>query len=142
VCLLGDDLRQIPWCIELARCTRRVVRWNLIWAFEYNSVGVACAAFVLLNPALAAFLAALSLVAGVLLAVQGLIALGVAPRRLWPKSAGATGLRLAGTFVGPFLTSPRLSNVLLAGVFTGFLPCGLVYGTDCNSRPRASFSRD
>ena len=35
---------------------------------------------------------------------------------------------LAGTFVGPFLNSPRLSNVLLAGVLTGFLPCGLVYG--------------
>ena len=56
VCLLGDDLSRIPWCIELARRTRRVIRWNLIWAFGYNSVGVACAAVGLLNPALAAFL--------------------------------------------------------------------------------------
>ena len=44
VCLLGDDLSRIPWSIELARRTRRVIRWNLVWAFGYNSVGVACAA--------------------------------------------------------------------------------------------------
>ena len=56
VCLLEDNLGRIPWCIELARRTRRVIRWNLLWAFGYNSVGVACAAFGLLNPALAAFL--------------------------------------------------------------------------------------
>ena len=40
ICLLGDDLSRIPWSIELARRTRRVIRWNLIWAFGYNSVGV------------------------------------------------------------------------------------------------------
>ncbi len=56
VCLLGDDLSRIPWCIELALRTRRVIRWNLIWAFGYNSVGIACAAVGVLNPALAAFL--------------------------------------------------------------------------------------
>ena len=55
VCLLGDDLSRIPWCIELARRTRGVIGWNLIWAFGYNSVGVACAALGVLNPALAAF---------------------------------------------------------------------------------------
>jgi len=56
ICLLGDDLSRIPWCIELARRTRRVIRWNLFWAFGYNGVGVACAALGWLNPALAAFL--------------------------------------------------------------------------------------
>ncbi len=56
VCLIGDDLSRIPWCIELARRTRRVIRWNLLWAFGYNSVGVVCAACGILNPALAAFL--------------------------------------------------------------------------------------
>ena len=56
VCLLGDDLSRIPWSIELARRTRRVIRWNLIWAFGYNSLGVAFAALGWLNPALAAFL--------------------------------------------------------------------------------------
>jgi P-type E1-E2 ATPase len=56
ICLLGDDLSRIPWSIELARRTRRVIRWNLIWAFGYNTLGVACAAVGWLNPALAAFL--------------------------------------------------------------------------------------
>jgi len=56
ICLLGDDLSRIPWSIELARRTRRVIRWNLLWAFGYNSVGVACAAVGWLNPAIAAFL--------------------------------------------------------------------------------------
>ncbi len=56
VCLLGDELSRIPWCIELAWRTRRVIRWNLIWAFGYNSFGIGFAALGWLNPALAAFL--------------------------------------------------------------------------------------
>jgi len=72
--------------------------------------------------------AVLSVTAGVLLAAQGLLALGVVPRRYWPKLAGGGSVCLARTFVGPFLTSPRSSHLLLAGVLTGFLPCGLVYG--------------
>ena len=73
--------------------------------------------------------AVLCVIAGVLLTAQGLLALGVVPRRFWPKLVGGGGsVCLAGSFVGPFLTSPRASHVLLAGVLTGFLPCGLVYG--------------
>jgi heavy metal translocating P-type ATPase len=60
VCLLGDELNKIPWAIELARRTRRVIRWNLLWAFGYNSVGIGFAALGWLNPALAAFLMAVS----------------------------------------------------------------------------------
>jgi sulfite exporter TauE/SafE len=71
--------------------------------------------------------AALCLVAGILLLGQGLLGLGLIPRRFRAKPSGGP-LCLAGTFVGPFLRSPRSSDVLLAGVFTGFLPCGLVYG--------------
>jgi heavy metal translocating P-type ATPase len=56
LCLMGDDLSRIPWSLELARRTRSVIRWNLLWAFGYNSVGVLCAALGWLNPALAAFL--------------------------------------------------------------------------------------
>jgi len=72
--------------------------------------------------------AGLSIVAGALLVFQGLLALGVLPRRLLPSISGGGTPCLAGTFVGPFLTSPGLTNVLLAGILTGFLPCGLVYG--------------
>jgi cation transport ATPase len=56
VCLMDDDLSRIPWCIELARRTRRVIRGNLAWAFGYNSLGVVCAALGWLNPAIAAAL--------------------------------------------------------------------------------------
>ena len=56
ICLLGDDLTRIPWTIELARRTVRVIRQNLFWAFAYNSCGVIAAALGWLNPALAALL--------------------------------------------------------------------------------------
>ncbi len=72
--------------------------------------------------------AALCVLAGLLLTAQGLIALGLVPRRLSSKQPSGGSLCLARSFVGPFLASPRRSDVLLAGVLTGFLPCGLVYG--------------
>jgi sulfite exporter TauE/SafE len=72
--------------------------------------------------------AGLSILAGGLLVFQGLLSLGLFPRRVH-RAAGFGGTPcLAGTFVGPFLTARGWSNVLLAGVLTGFLPCGLVYG--------------
>jgi sulfite exporter TauE/SafE len=71
--------------------------------------------------------AALCLIAGLLLVGQGLLGFGLIPTRFRAKPSGGP-LCLAGTFVGPFLRSPKSSDVLLAGIFTGFLPCGLVYG--------------
>ena len=72
--------------------------------------------------------AGLSILAGGLLMFQGCRALGIIPRRLFAATGGGGTSCLAGTFVGPFMTAPGWSNVLLAGVLTGFLPCGLVYG--------------
>jgi cation transport ATPase len=54
VCLMGNDLRRIQWSMELAQRTRRVVHQNLVWAFAYNSIGVALAATGWLNPIWAA----------------------------------------------------------------------------------------
>lgn len=54
VCLLSNDLSRIPWAVQLARRTTRVIRQNLFWAFGYNFFGVVLAAFGLLNPAVAA----------------------------------------------------------------------------------------
>ncbi len=70
--------------------------------------------------------AALSILAGVLLVFQGLHSAG------WFRlgrmiSAGKPGC-LAHTFFGSYLTAPGLHNVFVAGLMTGFLPCGLVYG--------------
>jgi heavy metal translocating P-type ATPase len=56
ICLLRDDLRNVPWMIELARQTRRVIRQNLAWAFGYNAVGMTLAAAGLLNPVFAALI--------------------------------------------------------------------------------------
>lgn len=56
MCLLGDDLTRLPWAVTLARRTVAVIRGNLVWAFGYNSIGVLCAAFGWLSPALAAIL--------------------------------------------------------------------------------------
>ena len=54
VCLLADDLAQVPWAIKLARRSVRVIRQNLFWAFGYNTLGIALAAAGWLNPAWAA----------------------------------------------------------------------------------------
>ncbi len=54
ICLLGDQLAQIPWCIELTRQTVSVIRQNLFWAFFYNVGGVALACAGWLTPVWAA----------------------------------------------------------------------------------------
>ena len=54
ICLLADDLAQVPWAIELARRSVRIIRQNLFWAFGYNALGIALAAAGWLNPAWAA----------------------------------------------------------------------------------------
>ena len=85
--------------------------------------------------------AVIAILAGVLLVTQGLISTGVVRyartfvrRRFASAIAGhcveipAAGMGcLAGGMVGAFLRDRRWSHVFLAGVFTGLLPCGLVY---------------
>jgi heavy metal translocating P-type ATPase len=50
VCLLSNDLARVPWTIELARQTVRVIKQNLLWAFSYNVVGITLAATGRLSP--------------------------------------------------------------------------------------------
>jgi sulfite exporter TauE/SafE len=83
--------------------------------------------------------ATIALLAGVLLVVQGLVSTGMihyATRILHPagaaQGAAATYVPagagcLMGGLAGAFLRDSRWSHVFLAGVFTGLLPCGLVY---------------
>jgi P-type Cu+ transporter len=54
VCLLGNNLEDVPFAISLARKTVRTVRANLFWAFIYNAIGIALAIGGLLNPMVAA----------------------------------------------------------------------------------------
>ncbi len=67
--------------------------------------------------------AALAVLAGLLLVYQGLKAAGLGR----PSVGSAKGPCLTGTFLASFLTSGRLRETFLAGLFTGLLPCGLVY---------------
>jgi len=54
VSLVGSDLRQVAWTIELARQTYRTIRQNLWWAFFYNIVGVGLALVGVLHPIVSA----------------------------------------------------------------------------------------
>jgi P-type E1-E2 ATPase len=54
VCLLGNDLTRLPEILKLSRETVRTIRWNLLWAFGYNAIGVLLAAGGLLHPIVAA----------------------------------------------------------------------------------------
>ena len=76
-------------------------------------------------PSLVNIPAILAVLAGVLLIYQGLLAAGVFRKR---ATTAGDGLCLAGAFFGSFLRSPQTSHVFLAGMFTGLLPCGLLYG--------------
>ncbi len=68
------------------------------------------------------FQAAFAVVAGLLLMFQGLLATGWLKR----KRTRQGGCLTASVF-GRFLQGGSTLNVLIAGVMTGFLPCGLVY---------------
>lgn len=69
--------------------------------------------------------ALLSVVAGVVLTVQGIAILGI-PWVRRPRPAGRLACQAAASF-RTIMTSSSLTAVFLAGVATGFLPCALVY---------------
>jgi heavy metal translocating P-type ATPase len=60
VSLIGSDLRQVAWTINLARQTYRAIRQNLWWAFFYNMLGVALALAGVLHPIVSAMAMVLS----------------------------------------------------------------------------------
>jgi len=89
VCLLDDDLAAVPWLLDLARATRRTIRWNLLWAFGYNAACIPVAATGLVHPALAA----VAMVASSLLVVGNSLTLGreepLTARDAQPRSAAS-----------------------------------------------------
>ena len=54
VCLIGRHLGGVVEAIRIARQTRRAVRFNLFWAFAYNTIGVGLATAGLLHPIVSA----------------------------------------------------------------------------------------
>jgi len=67
IVLLNENLKLLPYLIRLSQRLLATIRWNLVWAFGYNIVGIPIAAGVLypafgltLNPMLAAMAMAFS----------------------------------------------------------------------------------
>jgi Cu+-exporting ATPase len=54
ITLVSGNLHGVAEALELSRKTVRTIRWNLFWAFIYNTLGIPLAALGLLNPVLAA----------------------------------------------------------------------------------------
>lgn len=69
--------------------------------------------------------AALAVIGGAALIVLGLTTIGLLPRLnlSWIAAQPCA----SATWLKSMLTSPKLTGAFLAGVFTGFIPCGLVY---------------
>jgi len=66
----------------------------------------------------------LAVVAGLILVYQGLVASGWIRQRVTGRAMGCPGASLFATL----FSLPGPWRPFLAGVFTGFLPCGLLYG--------------
>ncbi|MCP4417959.1 MAG: cation-translocating P-type ATPase, partial [Chloroflexi bacterium] len=60
VILIQQNLRAVPWLIQLSRRTMQTVRQNLVWAFIYNVLGLLLAITGHLQPAVAALFMVLS----------------------------------------------------------------------------------
>lgn len=69
--------------------------------------------------------AVLAIVAGVALTIVGLTSTGILPRVRLPALTAVPCS--AATGIKTMLQFPGLRGAALAGVFTGFIPCGLVY---------------
>lgn len=73
----------------------------------------------------------LAIFAGAVLIVQGLASAGVwnrlVPRFRWIRWSGRPTGCLGRGLLRPFLEGRSALHALLAGVLTGFMPCGLVY---------------
>lgn len=92
VTILREDLLEVVRIVDLARRTFRIVKQNLAWAFGYNSVGIAIAAFGYLRPVVAAAAMVLSSVFVVAnsMRLQRKVAAPAAPPALWPDATATS----------------------------------------------------
>ena len=107
---------------QLVYSTGRIFTYSVIGAVA----GFCGMRFAKSAPSLINVPATLSIVAGCFLVYQGLSTAGVL--RGFGRTKRTSAPCLAGGLLANFLKSPARQDVFLAGVFTGLLPCGLVYG--------------
>lgn len=105
---------------QLAYSTGRVFTYAVLGA----AAGFAAERLAGSLPAWTNLPAALAIAAGLLLVWQGLLASGVVRKRGVTGGASCPG---GGAFRG-LLAARGLADVFVAGLFTGLLPCGLLYG--------------
>ncbi|MEZ6125617.1 MAG: sulfite exporter TauE/SafE family protein [Planctomycetaceae bacterium] len=109
----------------------RQLLWSLGRVFTYSFLGMV-AGFAGARLSQSQFLssqsrvvnlqAVFAVLAGILLIIQGLMSTGWLRRRVTGQSSCVTA-----SLFGSFLRGGSNSGVLIAGLLTGFLPCGLVY---------------
>jgi uncharacterized protein len=120
--LIGGGSR--TWSGALSRQGAYTAGRVFTYAVLGATAGYCGARLVALFPTFMNLPAALAILAGVMLVYQGLRAAGWLPS-LFSKSAAPC---VGSSFFSQFLRQPGASGVFLAGVFTGLLPCGLLYG--------------
>ncbi len=54
ITIIGDHLDKVTWIIGYSKKTLWTIKWNLFWAFGYNSIGIFLAIFGVLRPIIAA----------------------------------------------------------------------------------------
>jgi P-type Cu+ transporter len=60
VTILDSDLRKLPWIVGYGQRIQRTIRWNFLWVFLYNSIGIGLAVAGQIRPVFAAFAMVLS----------------------------------------------------------------------------------
>ncbi|MCA9050647.1 MAG: sulfite exporter TauE/SafE family protein [Planctomycetaceae bacterium] len=111
----------------------RQLFWSAGRVFTYSFLGMVAgfagarlsrAEFLRSQSSLVAIQAGFAILAGVLLVVQGMLAAGWFPRRRGTASAAPC---VTASVFSRFLKAGSFSGAFVAGILTGFLPCGLVY---------------
>ena len=109
----------------------RQILWSVGRVFTYSFLGMVAgfggarltkSEFLTSQTSVVSIQAAFAIVAGALLLFQGLVAVGWFRRRI--KGGGTC---LTASIFGGFLRGGSSIGVFVAGIATGFLPCGLVY---------------
>lgn len=127
---LAIGARATTWQGNLVRQACYTVGRVFTYSFLGACAGYGGASISHNSPAWVRVPAVLSIVAGAFLVYQGLTTAGVLPSlSAWRLTGQARAVQpcLSASFFASFLKSPSRRGVFLAGLLTGFLPCGLVY---------------